>query len=272
MKINPQITNSDIIDYSYVTLYKIGAIAAIAAALLFRRNLDAEWVLFHSIGLIDFEPSSAPDTVYGWFALLRQNQMIGLLLLNVFDLVNYALVGLIFLSLFIALKKVSPSWMTIVLALAFTGITVYFASNQSFTMLLLSKQYAAAATQVQRDSLLAVAESVLAIHRNAGFYNSGINSSYFMITLAGLIICFIMLRSQIFSKSTAVMGILANGFGLSYYMALLISPTLVFIPLSISAIFLLIWYVQIGFRLWAFGFYKTTIDMPTASAGDCEAF
>jgi hypothetical protein len=202
----PQITNSDIIDYSYATLYKIGAIAAMAAALLFRRNLDAEWVLFHSLGVIELEPSSAPNTVHGWFALLQQNQMIGLLLLNVFDLVNYALVGLIFLSLFVALKKVSPSWMTIFLALAFTGITIYLATNQSFTMLSLSKQYATATTQAQRDSLLAAADPVLAIHRNAGFDSLGINLSYLMVTLAGLITSFIMLGSHIFNKARLLWG------------------------------------------------------------------
>lgn len=156
-----------------------------------------------------------------------------------------------------ALRRASPSWMVIAAALGFVGITAYFASNQAFAMLSLSEQYAAATTDAQRATFLAAGQAALAIHHNASFGGSGIYMSFLLVSMAGLILSVVMLRSSIFSKGTAYLGILANGFGLGYYIVLAFAPALVFIPLSISAIFLLIWYLRVGVRLWALGSYRT---------------
>lgn len=232
-------------------LYKAGALAALIAALLFRRNLDAEWLLLRGTGVINVGPLVSPNTVIDWFTLLQQNRLLGLTLLNLFDLVNYALVGLIFLALFFALRRASQLWMVIAAAFGFSGIIIYFASNQAFSMLSLSEQFADAATDVQRGMILAAGQALLAVHQNASFAGSGIYLSFLLVSVAGLIISAIMLRSGIFSKSTAYMGILANGFGLGYYIVIAFAPALVYVPLSVSAIFLLIWYLRIGSRLWS---------------------
>ena len=253
-------------DSAYNGLYKAGAVAALMAAVLFRRNLDAEWMLLRGAGMMNAVPSAPPNTVIDWFTLLQNNKLLGLTLLNFFDLANYALVGLIFLALFAALRRASPSWMGIAAALGFAGITVYFASNQAFTMLSLSEQYAAATTGAQRAMFLAAGQAVLAIHRNASFAGSGIYLSFLLVSVAGLIISAVMLRSSIFSKGTAYMGILANGFGLGYYIVFAFASALVFIPLSISAIFLLIWYLQVGGRLWALGSHRTARALRAAAA------
>ncbi len=120
-------------------------------------------------------------------------------------------------------------------------------------MLSLSKQYAAAESDTQRTLLLAAGQAVLAVHNNASYAGSGIYLSFLMVAIAGMILSGVMLRNSIFSKGTAIMGMLANGFGLSYYLVLGLAPALVFVPISISAVFLLIWYLQISRRLWALG-------------------
>ena len=43
---------------TYTGLYKAGAIAALIAAVLFRRNLDAEWMLLKGIGILYPSPPS----------------------------------------------------------------------------------------------------------------------------------------------------------------------------------------------------------------------
>jgi hypothetical protein len=237
----------------YRGLYKAGAAAALAAALIFRRNLDAEWLLLRGSGLVQSGPAAAPETISAWFMLLQQNKLLGITLLNFFDVVNYALVGLIFLALYAALRRTNPSWMLIAAALGYTGVSVYLASNQAFSMLSLSRQYAAATSDAQRTTLLAAGQAVLAIHQNASYSGAGIYPGFLFVTAAGLIISLVMLQGKIFNKTAAYMGILANGFGASYYILLVFTPGLVFIPISISAIFLLIWYVMIGIRLWALG-------------------
>ncbi|RPI78381.1 MAG: hypothetical protein EHM41_25090 [Chloroflexi bacterium] len=260
-----QASNDTKIDSAYRDLYKAGAVAALIAALFFRRNLDAEWILIRMTGIINAGPSALPDTVVDWFTLLQNNTLLGLTLLNLFDLVNYALVGLIFLALFVALRRTSQSWIAIAGALSIGGITVYLTSNQAFTMLSLSKQYAAANIEAQRAMILAAGEAVLAVHNNASYAGSGIYLSFLLVSAAGLIISTVMLRSEFFNKGTAYTGILANGFGLCYYIVLAFSPALVSIPISISAIFLLIWYLRVGFRLWSLGSMKTTGE-PQVSA------
>ncbi len=63
------------------SLYRVGAMAALLAALLFRRNIGAEVSLFIGVEAI-------PTTVADWYALLQANPFVGLSLLAVFDLVN----------------------------------------------------------------------------------------------------------------------------------------------------------------------------------------
>jgi len=63
-------------------------------------------------------------------------------------------------------------------------------------------------------------------------------------------------------------GILANNFGLGYYIVLVFAPTLVFLPVSVSAIFLLIWYILVGYQLWALGSYKSAGSTRAVSSSD----
>ncbi len=234
----------------WIGLFRVGGVAALIAALAFRRNLGSEWMLLRSLGLISAGPLTSPATMRDWFALLQNDRVLALTLLNLFDMVNYALVGLMFLALCVALRRVNRSAATIAAALSFVGVTIYLASNQALTLSSLSNQYAAATTDAQRSLLLAAGQAVLAIHQNAGYEGSGIYLSFFLVTMAGLIISVVMLRSEIFSMITAYLGLLANGFGLGYYIALVFAPTLIALPISISAVFLLAWYVLIGRQLW----------------------
>lgn len=268
MKRIDQAPYAETVDFAYRGLYKTGAAAALLAGLVFRRNLDAEWMLLRMAGIVTTGPVESPSTVIDLFVLLQQDRLLGLTLLNLFDLVNYALVGLIFLALFAALRRASPSWMVIAAALGFTGITVYFASNQAFSMLSLSSQYAAATTDAQRATFLAAGQAALAIHQNASYAGSGIYLSFLLVSVAGLILSVAMLRSSIFSKGTVYLGILSNGFGLGYYLVLAFAPALVFIPLSISAVFLLIWYLRIGVRLWALGSHRAAGAVRAAASSD----
>lgn len=171
-------------------------------------------------------------------------------MLNLFDLVNYALVGLIYLALYGALRRTDKGWMAIATTFGLVGVAVYFASNQAFAMLSLSEQYTAATTDVNRSMILAAGQALLAINNpGAVQQGTGITISLFLVTLAGLIISIIMLTSSIFSKATAIVGILAHGFGLGYFIALALAPAIYALPPSISAVFRLVWTILIGTRL-----------------------
>ena len=89
-------SNTNAIDSPWKGLYRVGGAAALLAGVVFRRNLGVEVSLFGP---------QAPASVAGWFALLQENRLLGLTLLSIFDVVDYALVGLMLIALAFALRR-----------------------------------------------------------------------------------------------------------------------------------------------------------------------
>ena len=232
---------------NWKSLYRIGTYAALIAVIFFRRYLSAELMAFNGFGIFDV-PKEAPVTAIGWLTLLQENRFVGLALLDIFDLVNYALVCLIFLALYAALRKSNQSVMGLATIINIVGTTVYFASNQAFSFLYLSEQYAVATSEAQRSLYLAAGEALL-----ANTHGTGIHISLFLVLLAGLIVSIVMLGSNIFNKATAVIGILANGFGLGYFILLILAPAISWLPPTLSAPFRIIWYILIAIKLFKLG-------------------
>ena len=253
MAANPQLSNAKTADPAWRALYIAGGMAALSAVLLFRRYFSVELMQFKGFGLFTV-PQTWPASVRDWFVLFQQNRLVGLLLFDLFDLVNYGLVGLIFLALFGALRERHQSAVLLATAACFVGISVYFASNQTFAMLSLSDRFAAASAEQERALFLAAGEALLAIHK----HGTGMQLSLLLILLAGLIISFVMLRSAIFNKATAITGLLANAFGLGYFIALpFLLLDYIWIFPTISAPFRMAWYILIAIKLLQLGMGRT---------------
>jgi hypothetical protein len=120
------------------------------------------------------------------------------------------------------------------------AIAAFFASNNAFSMLTLSRQYAAAPTEAERAVFLAAGQTMVSLF-------SG--TSYIVFTVLGsvapIIISISILKYGVFSKTTAWMGIVANvlPFGLfidqvGKYFGLLSVP------------FLIIWFLLTALRLF----------------------
>ena len=230
----------DIDNPAWKPLYKVGGVAALLAAILFRRNIGAEVSLFTGAAAI---PHSAAD----WYALLQSNPFVGLSFLAVFDLVDYALVGLIFLALAAALWSSHRSIAAIALASGMVGIAVSLASNISLTLFSLSQQYAAATSTAQRATLLAAGQAVLATGDPLAIYpTAGAYSSLLLITLAGLLFSVILLRSH---RATGIVGLLASGCDLIYCLTIFLAPSLRASLLAAGGLFWMIWHLLVGLRL-----------------------
>jgi hypothetical protein len=253
MKLANQVTHAETTGSAWKGLYKVGGAAILIAVMIFRRNFGAEMMGFRGFGIFDV-PAAPPSSAIDWFTLLQNNRFVGLALLDAVDIVNYALVGLMFLALYGALKRTNTGAVTVATAFGLAGMAVYFASNQAFAMLSLSDQYAAATSDAQRSTLLAAGQALLAIHNPGAIYQGlGIYVSLFLVGLAGLIASIVMLRGSVFGKTTAWMGIAANGFVLGYFVTLAFAPALRAVPHVISAPFRVIWYVLIARRLFQLG-------------------
>ena len=211
-------------------LYKIAGAAALITAVIFPLQI----IVFVAW------PPPLEGTVIDWFTLFQDNRLLGLLSMDLLIIADYALLIPIFLALYVTLKRSSKSFMAIGTTLGFIGLAAYFASNTAFNMLSLSDQYAAATTDAQRAMFLAAGQAMLAIYQGTAFH-----VSYFLVGIAGIIISAVMLRSKIFSKKTAYLGILGNVIGFGLYMP----PIGVYIAIF-SVLFLEIWYILVARRLF----------------------
>ena len=231
-------------------IYQIGAVAALIAAVVFRRNMGAEMTMFFG---------AAPNTSAGWFSLLQTNSLLGIISLNFFDIIDYALVGIMFVALYVALRKTSKIYAGIAASLCLIGIAVYVVSDTSFEMASLSGQYASASTVVQKSTLLISAQTVLAKGvPGAGYQGAGGLVSLFLIAVAGLLVSSLMLRSKIFNGITGYIGILAGTLDFAYLIGLKFLPASSFILWSSgfvggAGLLLMIWHLLIGLKLLQLG-------------------
>lgn len=241
-----QARNAKTVDAGWQTLTKIGGVAALLAGLIFRRNLGAEITLF--------APQTPLTTVSDWFALLQHNRLLGLAYLNFFDLVDYALVGLMLLALYAALNATNRSLMSIAVSAGLVGIGVYFAANTVFSMIALNNQYTVATTAEQRALLLAGGQAVFALSAPGSIGSStGIYLSFLLLAVAGLLVSVVMLQSHVFGRVTAYVGILASGFDLVDCITFAFAPALDAYLLAAAGLFLMIWHILIGWRLLRLG-------------------
>ncbi len=215
-------------DVRWKSLFKVGGIAALAMA------------LFIPIQLTVFVLWPPPATVAGWFALFQSSRLIGLLDMDLLLIVDQIFMILIFLALYIALRRASPSAMAIAVVLGIGGAVAYFASTSAFEMLSLSGKYAAAATDAEKSVMLAAGEVMLANWQGTAF-----NVSYVMAGVALLIIAIVMVRSKIFGKVAAYTAVILG------VMALL-PPTAGTVGMIFSLGSLLpleLWAILVGVRL-----------------------
>ena len=248
-----RVDDSETADPRWRGLYIAGGVAALIAVVFFRRNFGVELVTFKGFGILDV-PAVHPSTAAGWYALFQDDVLTGLLLFGVIDLVNYALVGLVFLALFAALHWANRGAMAVATASGLVGMGVYFGSNHAFAMLSLSEKHAAATTGAQRAMFLAAGEALLAIYNPGAIHQgTGYYAAYSLVLLAGLLISVVMLRSRVFNRATAYVGILANALTLTDFIVLAFAPALYGLPTVISAPFRVLWMVLVALGLFRLG-------------------
>lgn len=218
-------------DVTWKPLFRIGAVAALIEIAII--VIQAPIFMLYP----------QPTTVMGHFAQFQSNRLLGLLDLDLMLILAEVFSVPILLALYAALRRASPSIMAIALTFGLGGIMLFIAVNPTFAILYLSDQYAAATTGVQRAAFLAAGESLWANYNGTAF------GLFFVFSgIAFVLIAVVMLRSGIFGKITAIVGILMG--------AMMLIPPLPFlgtVPLVLSYIVIVptaIWYSLIARRLF----------------------
>jgi hypothetical protein len=241
------------VDNDWKNLYRIGGVAALLAVFVFRRFLGAELSLLSGMGIPGI-PATTPVSAAEWLSVMHNSPLVGLTLSGFFDLVEYSLVGLVFLAVAAALWRTSRTAILLAIICGLMGITLAYAANQSFAMIALGERFVAATTDMERAALLSNGEALLA-GANPGAVLQGTSTfaSLFFVLLAGLMISLVMLRSKVFSRFTAIAGIVANCSALVYFPVILLMPSLLAVPFVISAPFRMLWYFLTALTLFRLG-------------------
>jgi hypothetical protein len=220
-------------------LYRVGGLSALAAAAI---ETAAVFLSMVFAGVI---ASPAPGAVREWFTLLHNHRFAGLVYLGILDLAAIALMSMMFLALYVVLRRDHESSAAIGACLAFLGIAVYLATSTVVPMVSLSDRYAAAATDAQKALFLAAGHAVLAV----GGVGTGAYMAFLLMGASGLVFSVVMLRTSVFNRVAAYMGILANVATLAYYVASLAVPAMSLFLLWVSGLLFLIWMILVGYRL-----------------------
>jgi len=212
-------------------LYTTGALAAVLT------------IVFIPIQIGVFITNPLPTSVSGWFALYQSSWLIGLLDLDLLLVADQVLGLLVFLALYVALRRFNESAMLVGLTLGLFSMVLFIASNPAFGMLTLSTQYAAAGTEAEKASLLSAGQALMLAWQGSAF-----QVSYLVGAISVIIISVVMLHSKLFSKVCAYLGILANIIALGLYV-----PRIGIYISVFSVVFLWVWYILIAKRLFQMG-------------------
>jgi hypothetical protein len=219
-------------DSRWRSLYRIGGAAALFGAAII------------PIQLIIFIVWGQPDTAAGWFALFQDNRLVGLLAFEFLFVVNAVFGIATTLALYVALRRLNESLMAIALALGLVEAVCLIVARPAVEMLYLSEQYAAATTEAQRAMFLAAGEVMWAASHGTAFH---VGYNIFSVFL--LIVSLVMVRSSIFGRVIAYIGILAALLNWGLYV-----PE-IGIFLSVLGVFpfFAIWNVLVARRLFQLG-------------------
>jgi hypothetical protein len=180
-------------DPIYKALYGIGGVAAALMVLVTVLHSG----VFFVIGL--------PKSVVEWFELFQGSALSGLLAFELLLVVYVILAIPQALALYAALRRTSPSLMSIFLALSLVGTVAFVASRPAFEMLSLSDAYTAATTDAQQAAYIAAGEATLAAFDGTGYW-----VSYILGSIGGLVISAVILQSAVFSRITAYFRIASS--------------------------------------------------------------
>ena len=230
--------NVETVDPKWKSLYRIGGAGALLALVFY---------LSQVLILIFGEPY--PATTEGWFNLFSHSKLLGLFYLNALDMVSITLFSLMFLALCLALKRGNESAMAIAGLLSFLGAAVFIAARSvTFSMIPLSDQFTAAATDAQRAQILTIGDAIgvqlQATPRTTGFL---------LMSVAVLIISLTMLWNQIFNKATAAVGILSSLLVFALHISVILAPTIADPLMGTGMLLWVIWLVLVGVRLLQLG-------------------
>jgi hypothetical protein len=217
------------------TLYRMGAVAALLSVVIIPFSVIAffVWPAF---------PDNILDVIQeSWFA--------GLMSLDAGYLLGNLFVLPFFLVLYVTLREVDEGWALIALVLGLMGLLCLPLARPIPEMFAISEEYAAATTEAERAVYQAIGGGML-----SHFHGMAYHTHYILGSLSLLISSILMLRSDIYSKALAWVGVVTNVVVFGLYV-----PVIGTYISTLSVLGYAIWFIMFGLRLYQLGWGKSTV-------------
>jgi hypothetical protein len=180
-----------------------------------------------------------PETAAQAFEMLQENRLIALLRLDILTLFVMPFYYVIFLGIYVVLRRTNLGYATLATIISCAGVTLILATPSVFSWLSLNDKFTAATTNIQREELLAAGEATLAsdMWHGSGAIIGG------MLMLTGIVITsIVMLQNQDFGKATAYVGIITHGLDLLRLIVSFFAAPASFILMAIAGPLYLVWF------------------------------
>lgn len=173
-------------------------------------------VLIIPIQVTIFIISPMPENGLGFITLMRDNPIMGLLHMDLLYIVNNTLLIFFYIVLYMTLKDKSNSLLNIALITGLVGAVLYYTSNRSVEMLLLSQRYYQTDNVSLQMIYVGMAEGYLDIWKGTSF-----NTYYFLSAISLILFSVVMMKSTVYTKKTGIIGLISgilmtvpSGFGM----------------------------------------------------------
>lgn len=183
-------------------------------------NVDARWrpllrlgagaavfvVIMIPIQALVFVLSPPPRTVLEYFDLFQRNPLLGLLDLDLLLTIDYLAMIPFYLALFVVLRQASATSASVALVVGLFSVALFlFSREATFSMWLLSSQYASATTAAQEAALVASGQVLLTLYDGGTF-----GLSYLLGAISTLIFSVAMVRHRVFGLLPGVVGVITG--------------------------------------------------------------
>jgi hypothetical protein len=181
--------------------------------------------------------------------MLQENRLLGLLRLDMLTILVMPLYYLLFVSFYVILRQTHAGYALLALILGCAGVTLVLATPSAFSWLALSDKYRMA-TGIEKDFLLAAGEAILASDL---WHGSGALIGGLLLQTSLLLASLMMLRSTVFSRLTAWLGILTHGLDLLHLILAFLLPAGGVALMIVAGPLYLLWFPLLARDLFRLG-------------------
>jgi len=166
------------------------------------------------IALFFFIPM--PVDSLDFLILFHDNPLLGLLHMDLLYILNNTFLIFFYFALYITLNHKQKSMLNFALITGIVGTILYYASNRSVEMLLLSERYFSTSNETLKLSYLAIADSYIDLWSGTAF-----NIYYILNAISLILFSLVIMKSDFYTKTTGIIGLISgilmtipSGFGI----------------------------------------------------------